>query len=122
DRIDVFSFSMGGMIAQELIGQHPDLVRRLVLTGTGPRGGKDIDKVVGVTYWDILRATLTRSDPKESLFFNRNPAGKPAGKAFVKRLGERTIDRDKEIGIAAFRTQLKAIAKYGRSAPSDLPT
>jgi pimeloyl-ACP methyl ester carboxylesterase len=120
DRIDVFSFSMGGMIAQDLIVKHPDLVRKLVLTGTGPRGGKDIPKVVGVTYWDILRATLTRSDPKEFLFFNRNAAGKAAGKAFVKRLEERTTDRDQPIGIKAFRTQLKAIQKYGRSAPSDL--
>src|SRR3954453_9230887 len=118
--IDVFSSSMGGMIAQDLIVEHPDLVRRLVLTGTGPRGGKDIDKVIGVTYWDILRATLTRSDPKEFLFFNRNAAGKLAGKAFVNRLWERTTDRDKEIRLTAFRTQLKAIARYGRSAPSDL--
>jgi pimeloyl-ACP methyl ester carboxylesterase len=120
--IDVFSFSMGGMIAQDLIVKHPDLVRRLVLTGTGPRGGKDIDKVVGVTYWDILRATLTRSDPKEFLFFNRNAVGKAAGKAFVRRLEERTVDRDRPIGVKAFRTQLKAIQKYGRSAPSDLAT
>jgi pimeloyl-ACP methyl ester carboxylesterase len=122
DKIDVLSFSMGGFIAQDLIVKHPDLVRKLVLTGTGPRGGKDIDKVVGVTYWDILRATLTRSDPKEFLFFNRNPTGKPAAKAFVKRLQERTIDRDKPISIKAFRTQLKAIQKFGRSAPSDLST
>jgi pimeloyl-ACP methyl ester carboxylesterase len=122
DKIDVFSFSMGGMIAQDLIVKHPDLVRRLVLTGTGPRGGKDIDKVAGVTYWDILRATLTRSDPKEFLFFNRNAVGKTAAKAFVKRLEERTVDRDQPIGVKAFRTQLKAIQKYGRSAPSDLST
>jgi pimeloyl-ACP methyl ester carboxylesterase len=122
DRIDVFSFSMGGFIAQDLIVKHPDLVRRLVLTGTGPRGGTDIDKVVGVTYWDILRATLTRSDPKEFLFFNRNASGKPAAKAFVKRLEERTVDRDKPVSIKAFRTQLKAIQKFGRSAPSDLST
>ena len=88
---------MGGFIAQDLIVKHPDLVRRLVLTGTGPRGGKDIDKVVGVTYWDILRATLSRSDPKEFLFFNRNATGKPAAKAFVERLQERTLDRDKPI-------------------------
>ncbi len=122
DQIDIFSFSMGGMIAQDLVVKHPNLVRRLVLTGTGPRGGKDIDKVVSVTYWDILRATLTRSDPKEFLFFNRNAAGKPAAKAFVKRLQERTTDRDKPISAKAFRTQLKAIQKYGRSAPSDLST
>ena len=37
-----------------------------------------MDKVAGTTYYDILRATLTRSDPKEFLFFNRNAAGKRA--------------------------------------------
>jgi pimeloyl-ACP methyl ester carboxylesterase len=120
DTIDIFSFSLGGMVAQDLVVKHPDLVRKLVLTGTGPRGGKDIDKVVGTTYYDILRATLTRQDPKEFLFFNRNATGKPAARAFVNRLKERTIDRDQDISIKGFRTQLKAIQKYGRSAPSDL--
>lgn len=120
DKIDVFSFSLGGMVAQDLTIKHPTLVRRLVLTGTGPRGGKDIDKVVGTTYWDILRAMLTRSDPKEFLFFNRNTAGKTAAKAFIKRLQERTENRDKPINPRPFQTQLKAIQKYGRSAPSNL--
>ncbi len=122
EKIDIFSFSMGGMIAQDLIVKHPDLVRKLVLTGTGPRGGKDMDKVVGTTYWDILRATLTRSDPKEFLFFNRNATGKSAAKEFIKRLQERTADRDQDISINALRTQLKAIQQFGRSAPSDLST
>jgi pimeloyl-ACP methyl ester carboxylesterase len=120
DKIDIFSFSMGGMIAQDLVLKHPELVRKLVLTGTGPRGGKDMDKVIGVTYYDILRATLTRSDPKEFLFFTRDEVGKVAGKAFIARLQERTVDRDKPISLKGFGTQLKAIAKYGRSAPSDL--
>jgi pimeloyl-ACP methyl ester carboxylesterase len=120
DTIDVFSFSMGGMIAQDLVLKHPDLVRKLVLTGTGPRGGKDMDKVAGVTYWDMLRATLTRSDPKEFLFFNRDVACRRAGKEFVNRLKERTTDRDDTIKIRAFQTQLKAIKAYGRSRPSDL--
>lgn len=119
-KVDVFSFSMGGMIAQDLVLNHPELVRRLVLTGTGPRGGKDIDKVAALTYWDTLRAALTRSDPKEFLFFNRDAVGKRAGKQFVNRLKERTTDRDKNITISAFQTQLKAIKAYGRSRPSDL--
>ena len=118
--IDVFSFSMGGMIAQDLIVKHPGFVRKLVLTGTGPRGGKDIDKVVGTTYADILRAVIARSDPKEFLFFNRDAEGKKAGKAFIARLKERTIDRDAPTTIAAMSRQLKAIQRYGRSAPSDL--
>ncbi|CAM3046651.1 alpha/beta hydrolase [Skermania piniformis] len=119
-KIDVFSFSMGAMIAQDLVLEHPQLVRRLVLTGTGPRGGTDIDKVAGVTYWDTLRAKLTRADPKEFLFFGRDAVGKRAGKEFVNRLEERTTDRDKDITISAFRTQLEAIKAYGRFTPSDL--
>jgi len=120
DTIDIFSFSMGGMIAQDLVVAHPTLVRKLILTGTGPRGGKDMDKVVRVTYWDILRSVLTRSDPKEFLFFNRDEVGKKAGKAFVERLEERTTDRDKPISTKAFRAQLQAIQRFGRSQPSDL--
>lgn len=120
DTIDIFSFSLGGMVAQALVVKHPELVRKLVLTGTGPAGGKDMDKVVGTTYYDILRATLTRSDPKEFLFFKRNATGKPAARAFVERLKERTEDRDADISVKAFRTQLKAIQKWGRSAPVDL--
>ncbi|MGW0828632.1 alpha/beta fold hydrolase [Streptomyces sp. NPDC002845] len=120
DKIDIFSFSLGGMVAQALVVKHPELVRKLVLTGTGPKGGKDMDKVARVTYWDILRATLTRSDPKEFLFFNRNATGKPAARAFVNRLKERTVDRDADIKTKAFQTQLKAIKKWGRSAPDDL--
>lgn len=122
DQIDVFSFSLGGMVAQALVVKHPELVRKLVLTGTGPKGGKDMDKVAGTTYYDIVRATLTRSDPKEFLFFKRNATGKAAGRAFVKRLEERTDDRDAEMKVAAFRTQLKAIKKWGRGTPDDLST
>ncbi|MFC7501522.1 alpha/beta fold hydrolase [Nocardioides sp. CPCC 206347] len=120
DTIDIFSFSMGGMIAQALIVKNPGLVRKLVLTGTGPKGGKDMDKVARTTYYDILRATLTRSDPKEFLFFNRNATGKPAAKAFVKRLQERTADRDAPMKLTGFQTQLKAIKAWGRGKPDDL--
>lgn len=122
DKVDIFSFSLGGFVAQALVIKHPDLVRKLILTGTGPAGGKDIDKVAGVTYWDMLRAALARSDPKEFLFFNRNATGKPAARAFVNRLKERTVDRDAPISVKAFRTQLRAIKRWGRSAPADLST
>lgn len=108
------------MIAQDLVVKHPGLVRKLVLTGTGPRGGKDMDKVVGVTYYDTLRAVLARSDPKEFLFFNRDAVGKRAGKEFIARLQERTVDRDAPMHLKGFQTQLRAIQRFGRSAPSDL--
>lgn len=120
DKIDIFSFSLGGMVAQALVARHPDLVRKLILTGTGPAGGKDIDKVRGVTYLDIFRGLLTGSDPKEFLFFNRNATGKAAGRAFVNRLKERTVNRDVPVKIQALQTQLKAIENWGRAASQDL--
>ena len=40
DKIDAFTFSMGGFIVQDLIVKHPDLVRKLVLTGTGPAAAR----------------------------------------------------------------------------------
>lgn len=119
-QVDIFSFSLGGMVAQALVIEHPELVRKLILTGTGPAGGKGMDKVAGVTFADIARATLSRKDPKEFLFFNRNATGKPAAKAFVERLEERTVGRDEKVTVRAFLTQLKAIKRWGRSAPADL--
>ena len=109
DKVDIFSFSLGGMVAQALVVKHPDLVRKLILTGTGPAGGKDIDKVAGTTYYDILRATLSRSDPKEFLFFNRNTTGKRAAKEFVQRLEERTVDRDSKIKSRRSRRSSKRL-------------
>lgn len=118
--VDLFGFSLGGMIAQSLVLKHPGLVRKLVLAGTGPAGGKGIEKIIGTTYFDVLRGTLTRQDPKEFLFFNRNTAGKPAARAFINRLKERTTNQEAPIKLGAFKTQLKAIRTWGLSPSADL--
>ena len=118
--VDIFSFSLGGMVAQALVAKHPELVRKLILTGTGPAGGERHRQGRRIDLLDMARAALTRRDPKEFLFFNRNATGKRAAKAFLERLKERTADRDKAITVKAFQTQLKAIHRWGRSAPADL--
>ena len=114
--VDVFSFSLGGMVAQALVLKHPDLVRKLILTGTGPAGGKDIDKVAGTTYYDTLRATLTRKDPKEFLFFNRDDVGKRAAHAFVERL-EGTNRRTGTRRSASRPSRLNSRRSNGGDAP-----
>ncbi|WP_329013514.1 alpha/beta fold hydrolase [Streptomyces sp. NBC_00690] len=48
---------MGGFIAQVIAAEEPDLVRKLILAGTGPAGGPGIDKVTSVTIQDMLKAT-----------------------------------------------------------------
>jgi pimeloyl-ACP methyl ester carboxylesterase len=120
EQVDLFGFSMGGMIAQVIAQQEPQLVRKLILAGTGPAGGEGIDQVTRISYLDTARGLLTRQDPKQFLFFTRTPNGRQAGKAFLARLQERANDRDKAISIGAFRAQLKAIHRWGQQPPADL--
>ncbi len=120
DQVDLLGFSMGGMAAQVITEEEPHLVRKLILAGTGPAGGAGIDKVTAVTLLDTFRATLTRKDPKEYLFFTRTATGKTAAREFVNRLKERTDGRDKPISVTAFRNQLKAIHDWGTRKPADL--
>jgi len=120
DQVDLFGFSMGGMVAQVIAETDPQLVRRMVLAGTGPAGGEGIDKVTAITYLDMARGALSFKDPKTYLFFTRTANGKAAAKAYMSRLKERTSDRDKPISVLAFRPQLKAIHAWGKQAPADL--
>jgi pimeloyl-ACP methyl ester carboxylesterase len=120
DEVDLFGFSMGGMIAQVIAQQQPQLVRKMIIAGTGPAGGEGIDKVTRTTYLDTARGLLTRQDPKQFLFFTKTPNGRRAGKEFLARLEERTNDRDKAISVRSFRAQLKAIHRWGQQQPADL--
>lgn len=119
-QVDLLGFSMGGMIAQEIVLMRPELVRKMIITGTGPAGGEGISKVARVTYLDMLRGLLTGQDPKQFLFFTRTPAGIRAGKEFLQRIQERAEGRDKKITVAALHAQLKALRLWGARAPVDL--
>jgi len=113
-QVDLFGFSMGGMIAQEIVQMEPKLVRKMIITGTGPAGGEGISKVARVTYLDMLRGWLSFQDPKQFLFFTRTPAGIRAGKEFLLRLKERAEGRDKEITVAALQAQAQGTAPVGQ--------
>ena len=120
DQVDLFGFSMGGMIAQVIAQEEPRLVRKMILAGTGPAGGDGIDEVTRISLLDTARGLLTRRDPKEFLFFTRTPNGRRAAKEFLARLEERTTDRDKAISVRSFRAQLKAIHRWGKEKPANL--
>ncbi|WP_326784455.1 alpha/beta fold hydrolase [Streptomyces sp. NBC_00151] len=120
DKVDLLGLSMGGFIGQVIAADEPDLVRKLILAGTGPAGGPGIDKVTSLTIKDTVKAVLTRKDPKRYLFFTDTAGGRRAAHAFLDRLKERTDDRDEAISLSSFRAQLKAIHHWGRQAPADL--
>lgn len=120
EQVDLLGFSMGGGVAQSMALQAPGLIRRLVLTGTGPRGGGGIDKVTKVAVLAYLKAALTWSDARNFLFFPRTSDGKRAAQDYFARLAERSKDRDKTISLQARLAQLKAIRHWGLSDPDDL--
>jgi pimeloyl-ACP methyl ester carboxylesterase len=119
-QVDLLGFSMGGFVAQVIAQQEPQLVRKVILAGTGPAGGRGIENVTALTYLDMLRGALTVRDAKHYLFFTRTPNGKAAARDFMKRLKERTNDRDKPISIRSFRAHLKAIHAWGLQESADL--
>src|SRR5437868_3983785 len=76
DQVDLLGFSMGGFVAQVIAQKEPQLVRKIILAGTGPAGGEGIDNVTSVTIRDTIKAVLTFKDPKYYLFFTKTATGK----------------------------------------------
>lgn len=120
DQVDLLGFSLGGFISQVIAETEPGLVRKIIIAGSGPAGGEGIANVTKLTYLDALRALATLRDPKELLFFTRTPHGKSEAKAFLNRLKERTVDRDRAVSVRTFRSQLRAIHAWGCATPVDL--
>ena len=82
-KVDVLGFSIGGFVAQEITLAAPDLVRRLVLVGTAPRGGEGMEggtpegnRIFGASY-----------DPPDhlwlSVFFTPSAASQAAAARFL---------------------------------------
>jgi pimeloyl-ACP methyl ester carboxylesterase len=108
NQIHVVGFSLGGMIAQQLALEHPQLVGRLILLGTGPRGGE------GMTFTEL--SPDEQADPVAFLlaaFFSPSKASQTAGREFIKRLESRKNDRDLPVSRGSAVAQLAAIREWG---------
>lgn len=118
-KVDVLGFSIGGFVAQEITLQAPDLVRRLVLLGTGPRSGKGMEggtpegnRIFSATYDPPDRLWL-------SVFFTPSAASQAAGRKFLERFRLRAKDRDPEVKDKVAPAQRAAIAEW--AAPREHP-
>jgi pimeloyl-ACP methyl ester carboxylesterase len=118
-KVDVLGFSLGGLVAQEIALAEPKLVRRLILLGTGPRGGEGMDggtpegnRIFGATYTEPDHLWL-------SVFFTPSQVSQAAGRAFLKRFRLRAKDRDPEVNNKVAPAQRAAIAKW--AAPRERP-
>jgi pimeloyl-ACP methyl ester carboxylesterase len=113
-KIDVLGFSLGGMILQQLAFQYPDLIRRMILIGTGPRGGE------GMSFTEL--SAQEQNDPLALLmnaFFTPSGPSQAAGRAYVERLQRRKADRDADVSQKTAAAQLNAIREWGAVPSAD---
>ena len=111
-KVDVLGFSIGSMIAQNVALLRPDLVRRLVLVGSGPRNGDGIP----LTSESQVIFTNTYGNLDDFWidgFFTPSTASQAAGRSFLKRRDLRIEDRDIPISDKVQPAQFAALKEWG---------
>lgn len=111
-RADVFGWSMGGYVAQELALRHPRLVNRLVLAATDPGSPKTVEPSEAVVK---LLESGTESDLVKAIF-PQTPAGKAAAGAYLGRVSEQPDLRRGyfEIDPKTMAAQLDAVTAWAK--------
>jgi pimeloyl-ACP methyl ester carboxylesterase len=119
--VDLFGYSLGGMVAQVIVQQRPELVRRVILAGTAPAGDEGPAATGAVLQAALDKAGAEGKHPKHFLFFSPTATSQAAADAFLARLDERTEDRDAPVSIETIGAQLTALAKWERgTSPAGL--
>jgi pimeloyl-ACP methyl ester carboxylesterase len=113
-KIDLFGFSMGSFVAQQITLDRPQLIRRILLIGSGPRGGEDLE-TFSPEVWALFEKPYNQ--PDELLldtFFAPTPSSQTAGRLFLDRIRSRREDRDIAISDKVVPAQLAAISEWGK--------
>jgi pimeloyl-ACP methyl ester carboxylesterase len=111
-RVDILGHSMGGLVAQQVVLDHLELVRRLVLVGTGPRGGERIGQLPFETAALFTKTYERQEDMWLAILFSPTDTSQKAGRAYVDRIVARA-DRDSPVSEQSVIAQRRAIGAYG---------
>lgn len=117
DQFDVLGFSLGGFIAQYLGVNYSEMVRKIIIVGAAPQGAKVLEG-----FYDLIArgSQLSPSELFLYIFFTKSEASRMKGQETLKRLYERTEDRDEATNQKAVAAQAKAIADWGTTSDIDL--
>jgi pimeloyl-ACP methyl ester carboxylesterase len=114
-QVDLLGFSIGGMVAQNIVLDRPELVRKLILVGTAPRDMDNGNQPSGLTpeTQSVFGASY---NPPENLwlkvFFTDSEQSQAAGQGFLKRYLSRTVDRDTPVNDKVVPAQIAAVGEW----------
>jgi pimeloyl-ACP methyl ester carboxylesterase len=106
--VDLFGFSLGGMVAQQIASSRPEMVRRMILCGTGPRGGAKMTFTeLSIDDLDDPVALILKS------FFTPTETSQAAGREYLVRTNRAGKEQDSMVSGAAATAQLRSIREWG---------
>ena len=114
-QVDVLGFSLGGMVAQVIALKRPALLRKIILTATGPEGGFGVAMDRPELLKIFVDEQMPMSEKLLKLFFETTETSQSAGRQFVQRLARRTEDKDTPTTAEAAGAQLGAMAAWQKS-------
>ncbi len=122
-QVDVLGYSMGGTVALQFALDHPGLLRRLIVAGSGPGHVPDVppgppasDRV-----WPVATKPVNDDADFLFLFFEDTPSSQAAGRAYRDRLRKRSDAFARVVEPAAWQAQLRSAKSVGTAATSLLP-
>ncbi|ODN71529.1 alpha/beta fold hydrolase [Methylobrevis pamukkalensis] len=109
--VDLLGFSFGGLVAQELTLRHQDLVRRLVIVGSGAgyvEGANLSPKAI-----EVATKPVNADEDFLFLFFRDTPTSQAAGRAYLDRLEARADAHAALVAPESWQAMLSAGSDVG---------
>ncbi|MEV8212893.1 alpha/beta hydrolase [Leifsonia sp. NPDC077715] len=112
EQVDLFGFSLGGFVAQDIAITQPELVRKLILAGTGPKGAPAMER------WsdDVVQAVVQDQTGPEGImyvFYAPTESSQTIGGAALGRIYGWQDGRDADVSLAAKDAQYQAVLNWG---------
>jgi pimeloyl-ACP methyl ester carboxylesterase len=112
DRVDLFGFSLGGFVAQDIALSQPELVHKIVLAGTGPKGAPGMER------WsqdveDAVVADETGPAGVLYVFYAPTETSQAAGQESLGRIYGWAEGRDEQPSLETKNAQYEAVLNWG---------
>src|SRR5882672_932993 len=101
------------LMALQMVQDRPSIFRRMILVGTGPRGGEDIMHLEKPSLAKRIQDPANRGyDVLKKIFLTSSTASQAAGEAFIRRISQRKDDLDPPSGPTVASAQIAAFREW----------